>query len=60
MSTTVSLSIEIELPEADEAYLDTAADDLAYEGNLNRLRSKIAQWARLISGLPCHVEITVD
>ena len=61
MSAYIALSIEIEVPDAgNDEYMDTLIDDLTCEASINNLRSGIRKWAKLISGLPCHVEATVD
>ncbi len=61
MSSYLNLSVEIELPDdVSEEYQDAVVEDLTYEPHITRLRNLIKQWARLMTGENCHIEITVD
>ncbi len=61
MNTCLNLSVEIELPDdVSDEYQDAVVEDLTYEPHMDRLRNKIKQWVRLMTGENCHVEITVD
>jgi hypothetical protein len=59
--STLTFSIEIELPDdVSDEYLDAMVEDLTHDQHIDRLKSLIKHWARLITGEACHIAIDWD